>query len=275
MLLAHHVYEADLEEQLPKLRYPVFMQTKYDGFRLTKSRSRGVCVTRTGLRPYCQQLRNFLDDVLLPGMEGEVTYGSTWSDTQQLMSSRDYTVDLNKLTVRLFDYGMALNAPYYARLDKLREITPVHDQLRVVANYTAYTPGEVLDFYRKHEYFDWPANEGIILRDPKGFRLNKRSTFKEQYLIAIKPREKGIAICIGYNEQKNLSGQPTGRLGSLLCKFNGVEFSVGSGFTDDLRGLYWRNRDKLIGSDVEFYYLPVSNKIAPRQPVFSKIMEYS
>lgn len=64
--------------------------------------------------------------------------------------------------------------------------------------------------------------------------------------------------------------RPAGCLGSFKvrdCK-TGVEFSVGSGFDQSERELYWNNRDSMVGLILKYKHFEVGAKTAPRFPVF-------
>ena len=61
---------------------------------------------------------------------------------------------------------------------------------------------------------------------------------------------------IGCNEG---TGRLAGTLGALVLNFKGNEVKVGSGFSDEQRAKFWRNRDNLIGVLCEVKYKDVSN----------------
>lgn len=54
------------------------------------------------------------------------------------------------------------------------------------------------------------------------------------------------------------SGRLSGTLGALVVDFKGNEVKVGSGFTDEQRGNFWKNRDKIVGELCEVKYKEVS-----------------
>ena len=55
------------------------------------------------------------------------------------------------------------------------------------------------------------------------------------------------------------SGRLSGTLGALVVDFKGNEVKVGSGFTDEQRGDFWKNRDKIVGELCEVKYKEVSS----------------
>jgi DNA ligase-1 len=75
------------------------------------------------------------------------------------------------------------------------------------------------------------------------------------------------------SHQENLV--PTGTLGALLVRSDEFtnEFSIGSGFTDELRADLWKRRNQLKGKLVKFKYQPYGVKDVPRFPVFIGIRD--
>ena len=116
-----------------------------------------------------------------------------------------------------------------------------------------------------------------------------RSTLKEGYLLKVKKWEDSEARIVGYeNLQTNLNEAvidergytkrssakegkvDTESLGALFVKDlqTGVEFKVGSGFTQDERERMWADQDNLIGKIITYKYFPVGVKDKPRFPIF-------
>lgn len=55
------------------------------------------------------------------------------------------------------------------------------------------------------------------------------------------------------------SGRLSGTLGALVLDYKGNEVRVGSGFSDELRTVFWQNKDSLIGSLCEVKYKEISS----------------
>ena len=130
--------------------------------------------------------------------------------------------------------------------------------------------------------------EGLILRDPDAPYKMGRSTMKEGYLLKLKRFIDAEAEVIGFEErmannnvatiselgrtkrsshQANKSGR--GDLGALVCRTpEGIEFNIGTGFTDSERDQLWRDRDQISGRIAKYKFFPVGVKEAPRHPVF-------
>ena len=73
------------------------------------------------------------------------------------------------------------------------------------------------------------------------------------------------------HSKDNLLGMDT--MGAMTVRalngvFEGVEFSIGTGFTSDQRKDLWSRRHDLNGRVVKFKWFPGGSKDAPRFPVF-------
>lgn len=131
--------------------------------------------------------------------------------------------------------------------------------------------------------------EGIMLRHPDGQYKHGRSTAKEAWLLKLKRFTDADAKVIGFTElrtntneaKKNALGhlersskkdgmKNAQTLGSLVVKDikSGVEFEIGTGFTQAQRQELWNNGDNLIGRLVKYKSQPVGVKEKPRFPVF-------
>jgi len=64
------------------------------------------------------------------------------------------------------------------------------------------------------------------------------------------------------------TGKHTGKLGSVVVDYNGVEVQVGSGFSDELRDTIWSDPDTFIGRMIEVRYQEVTPDGSLRFPTF-------
>ena len=158
--------------------------------------------------------------------------------------------------------------------------------------------GEELEKLR--EDFLAAGYEGTMVRDPNGRYKFGRSTLKEQILCKIKAWADEEAVVIGAVEQMHNANEATrdavgnvkrssakagkvgtGKLGALICRTeDGVEFEIGTGFTDAQRVAIWKEAeaplalagDGIIGLVVKFRHQPPPGGrapgSAPRFPVF-------
>lgn len=129
--------------------------------------------------------------------------------------------------------------------------------------------------------------EGVMLRKVDGPYKQGRSTLREGYLLKLKRFSDDEAVIVGFIEQqRNLNPQVingNGRLerghsqagkvgkntlGTLVVhhkKFG--EFEIGSGLSDGLRDLIWKDPDSYRGLTVKFKYQAHGMKDKPRHPV--------
>ena len=134
--------------------------------------------------------------------------------------------------------------------------------------------------------------EGVMLRSRKAPYKHGRSTMKEGGLMKLKQFKDGEAEVLSLieqmentNEQKidelgrakrssHKAGKVAkGTLGALHVRDiqTGIEFDVGTGFDDELRRLYWQQRNgskSLVGQVITYKYFPSGSKDKPRFPVF-------
>ena len=111
--------------------------------------------------------------------------------------------------------------------------------------------------------------EGLMLRRPNSIYEPKRSST----LFKLKKFLDAEAVVIGYEEldvQTAAKEHLRGCMGRLTCKLpNGIEFGVGSGFTDAQR----INPPK-IGSTITFRYQELTKTGTPRFPRFVAVRDY-
>ncbi len=90
--------------------------------------------------------------------------------------------------------------------------------------------------------------EGIMIKDPESFYECKRSTT----WLKLKPV---IEISLKVKDFEEGTGRNAGKLGAIIAE--GVDndkffrLNIGSGFSDEQRESFWKNRNKLIGQIVE------------------------
>ena len=138
--------------------------------------------------------------------------------------------------------------------------------------------------------------EGVMLRYPDAPYKNGRSTVKEGALLKLKRFSDSEAYVLGmepllrnHNEAvKNALGHTErsshkdnmvadSLLGALHVKdiHTGVEFSIGSGFTEEQRRDIWNRQEELKGSIVKYKYFEVGVKDKPRFPIFCGLRHFN
>jgi len=129
--------------------------------------------------------------------------------------------------------------------------------------------------------------EGLMLKPCDAKYKKGRASKTKTELIKIKPNEDAEAEIIGFtqkfhNENEVIINElgyssrsshkanmaPVEALGSLIARFNGVEFEIGTGFTESERYHIWMNKSEFLGRLVKFKYQNFGNYEKPRCPVY-------
>ena len=104
--------------------------------------------------------------------------------------------------------------------------------------------------------------EGVMLRQPGSPYEQKRS----RHLLKYKPVETDEAVVVGHIPGE---GKHAGRLGALVCDWNGIKFGIGTGMSDQVR-----ENPPFAGVVVTFSYQELTKDGVPRFPVFVGIRDY-
>lgn len=130
--------------------------------------------------------------------------------------------------------------------------------------------------------------EGVMIRSMGGEYKHGRSTLKEGLLLKLKRFTDDEALIIGveclmrngnaaetnalgYTERSSAADGliPMDMLGALIVRrADGVEFKVGSGFTETQRYDFWLRQDEIIGKIITYKHFEVGAKDKPRFPIF-------
>lgn len=176
------------------------------------------------------------------------------------------------------------SALFYSRVDKMKELS--HPFIEVVEQKYF---DNMKDILLLEEQYLAQGGEGLICKSPASPYKYGRSTIRENYALKLKRFMDSEAKIIGfhplYTNQNDAiiddlgymkrSTQKDGMivqetLGALLVRdvYSGVEFKIGSGFTDELRKKIWQNRSIYLNKDIKYKYFPVGIKEKPRFPIF-------
>jgi len=283
--------------ELTKLRYPVLATPKLDGIRCMTIEGIGckdaqsIAVSRT-LKSIPNRHTYQAVCTLPVGLDGELmTYSqggkpSPFNVVQGNIMAFEGTPNFRYV---VFDYVIDPDA-YFDRgyEERVRDL------------HTLSLPGWCIKLQPK---VCWNADElqayeaqclaegyeGICFRSPKSKYKFGRSTVNEQHLLKLKRFEDHDAEVIGFEElhrnqnepHKNELGYqrrqslsegmvPADTLGSLIVRDRetGVEFNIGSGFTDMDRIEIWSNLDKYRGRLVKYKCQAYGQKDKPRMPIF-------
>lgn len=266
--------------------YPVFVSPKLDGVRCLIIN--GIAVSRN-LKPIPNRV---VSEVLrdMPAMDGELIVGpphgpDVFNRTSSGVMSRD---GVPKFTYWVFD--ALTNAPmqFNERYDLMkRYVNSVGSRVvQPVIQKFVKTPEALLAYEADMLLAGY---EGIMIRSPNGLYKQGRSTVREGGLLKLKRFEDGEAEVIGFVEKERNDNEQTrdelgrakrsshksgkraaGTLGALIVKdrVSGVQFQIGSGFSESERADVWGDRGSFLGRLVKYKFQAVGVKEAPRFPTF-------
>ncbi len=117
------------------------------------------------------------------------------------------------------------------------------------------------DIMELHDEYVSQGFEGAMIKDfeapykfGRGYEVMKLKAFHDVDVV-IKSLMEG-------------TGKHSEKLGSVCIDFNGVEVSIGSGFSDDLREKIWSDKNSFIGRTIEVRYQEVTPDGSLRFPTF-------
>lgn len=268
------------------VKFPVLASPKIDGIRAIVRD--GMLMTQS-LKPvpnkFIQSSVNWAD---YEGLDGELVVGSptdanVMQATQSGVMSEEGEPDWHYWCFDLWNAG----GDYSARFSQLASNGKmwVKNRIIVLRQHIMLEDKDLKDY---EEEVLGQNFEGVMLRNPNGLYKYGRSTENEGYLVKMK-RFQDAEATILYSTPLMTNNNPakTNNLGlterssakdglvakDMLGAFHvvnddGIEFDVGTGFTEAQREEYWWNREALIGQRVKFKFFNGGVKVAPRFPVF-------
>lgn len=230
-------------------------------------------------------------------LDGEIVVGpptapDVYLKTMSGVMSRDGEPDIKLLVFDVIpnmrENGLVPGAAFSVRYALLKNIM-ARDKtglLELVEQVVVNNEEELTALEEK-----WLAQgyEGVMIRSLLGMYKFGRSTVKEGHLLKLKrflDSEAEVLECIELEHNNNVAtknelgrtkrsshkaGKSAGfTLGALRVKDvkTGVEFQIGSGFTEQDRNELWAIRQELPGSFIKYSYFPTGNKEKPRFPVY-------
>lgn len=281
-LLAAKTTDADLQ----KLKFPMLLSPKIDGIRALvvggKLMSRSMKLIPNA---HTQALFGRPE---LEGLDGELVVGNPWDKNlmQQTTSgvmSHGGVPDVHYYVFDKWDYPGPFHERFYmikhGGYDQESAVHIVHHTL--VSSYDALLGLE--------DVFTTQGFEGVMLRSLTGSYKQNRSTLREGILLKVKRFQDSEAVVLDYellnrnlNEQtkdeRGYSKRSTSQdgkvadelVGSLLVRdcVSGIDFNIGSGFTDIQRRALYADRANLKGRIVKYKSFSIGVKEKPRFPIF-------
>lgn len=221
------------------------------------------------------------------GFDGELIIGApnahdVYNRTVSGVMSHDGEPNVHYYIFDMYDQGNDGYDERYRHIINANLPANIH----VVESFNANNVDDVLAFetiaVEKEEY------EGIMLRKVEKPYKFGRSTLKEGGLLKFKRFTDDEAVILSITEKMKNENEAftnelgatarslkkegmvaAGTMGAILVKnTEGVEFEVGTGFTDEQRQYFWDNQDALIGKTIKYRYQKVGVKEKPRFPSF-------
>ena len=279
------------DEQISKLFDKfgeMYASPKLDGIRCMIQN--GIALSRS-LKPirnkYIQAVLGGLE--VFDGLDGELivgdptahdVYRTTTSNVMRSTGTPDFTFWIFDLFNHPYTYS--------SRQYEIYSIDPtgIQPHIKVLKSVSIFNINEM---HAYEQFCLGQGYEGIILRDPNSGYKHGRSTAKEGGLLKVKRFEDGEAGILAVEEQMHNGNEaktnelgrtqrsshkenkvPMGTLGALVCKdvVTGIQFNIGTGFTDEVRQQLWWSRDRLIGQTIKYKSFKIGVKDAPRHPVY-------
>jgi DNA ligase-1 len=273
------------DEELRKLPYPMLLSPKIDGIRALVVGGR---LLSRSMKPIPNEWTQALfGRPELEGLDGELVVGNPWDKNlmQQTTSGVMSKAGVPDVTYHIFDKWNE-DTIFIGRIEQaLLTGTRAHLIYGVKHQYV-HSYEEMIQ--AEQEYI-LQGYEGVMLRSPYGSYKQNRSTLREAILVKVKRFTDAEATIIGYEPlYRNLNAATKDErgytkrshhqdnqladdlLGSLTVRNeSGIDFSIGSGFTDNQRRELWRRRDSLPGRIVKYKCFETTGVLdKPRFPIF-------
>ena len=275
-------------KDLSTLSYPVLVSPKLDGIRALVID--GMLVSRT-LKPIPnKELQARYGKPEFNGLDGELILGDpTAPDVFNKTTSCVMTRDADASEVKFYVFDVVSQNPYADRLAYVKTLCEHQPNVICVPQALCHNVKEAEVIEAKYVAQGF---EGVVFRTPNGHYKQGRSTLKEQILIKYKRFETSEAIIIGFEEKMHNDNEATtdergytkrsshlenrraaGTLGALICKdlASGVEFNIGTGFSNEQRQHIWDNQEQYLNKIISYQHFPVGVVDKPRFPSYRGI----
>jgi len=118
----------------------------------------------------------------------------------------------------------------------------------------------------------------MVSEDKEGLMLNRDSKYSCKRHNGILKVKRFYTVDLKIVETEEGSGRNSGRLGAFVVEYKGNSVNVGSGFSDEQREEYWKNREAMPGRVIEVKYKEESSdkktgQVSLQFPVFVSLRE--
>ena len=278
---------------LSEIKYPCIASPKLDGIRCVMAD--GIPFSRSMKRIPNKFIQQELMKLQLHGLDGELMLASgDFNSVQSAIMSEHGMPDFYLAVFDKFDIVSGFTKRYEGAAAEVFQLD--NPRVKLVEHIMCENEEDL-----RNAWEAWIAEgyEGAMVRSPDGPYKRGRSTLNQGYLLKLKKWHDAEAEIIGFeelerNENEAYTGElgqtkrssekggmvPAGTLGSLLVRWNGQTFKVGTGFgrgipgeDERLRSHIWNNQEAYKGKKVTFKYQEVSRYGIPRFPAFKGFRE--
>lgn len=254
-----------------KVRFPVYVEAKFDGIRVVLDGNRGIAYSRTGKLLSALHEAAQLWQRLTEGLESwervvDCEYGNDW--TNSMAATGKEVIPISDLAV-FYMFDLPECEGDYLRRKEALETVYERVKARGGGNVFQYVSYERVDdeagIERVYHAMLEKGYEGLMIKRNAPYK-GGRSVLWQKY----KPEETIDCVIEGCIEGQ---GKFAGMLGALVVREpdRGIVFNVGTGFTDAQRRKIWKDREEVIGHFVEIAVQPNWEQIGlPRFPRFKR-----
>lgn len=270
-----------------EVTWPKIIQPKLDGICCLAVN--GVAMSRT-MKPIPNKfIQEYFKEHNLHGFHGELMVAGDFNDVQSGVMRVEGSPDFYYVIYDKWDS----TGCYEVRLEEIRlwfTLLPNRlNRLQLIIQKEVNSPEECIDAL---ERCITDGYEGAMLRDPYSGYKQGRHTLKSQALMKLKKFYDDEAKVIGFEEKMHNNNEkekdergyskrsskkeglvPADTLGALVVEWQGKEFKIGTGYTDEQRKYIWDNRLGLYSKFVTFKYQELSKYSVPRFPVWKCFRE--
>ena len=267
------------EKRLNKWTPPYICQPKFDGVRcraipLTTSLKSNEYLLLSSEENIIYSVPHINRELSLLSLQCELDgelyhHGMKFEDIVSITSRTvNLHEDYNLMQFHIFD--VINNEQQIRRQLIIENLRNISMWLRVAPFWLCENLDDIMRVYEKLLESKY---EGIIVRNVNAPYERKRSS----WIMKFKAKKEDEYEIVGYEEEMSIEGNPKNSLGALRCKSgDGNIFSVGTGFSRDMRNDLWKDREALPGcvARVKYQHLTTGRQV-PRFPVFVEVVNAS
>jgi len=265
------------EGRLSKWTPPYIVQPKYDGVRcraipIETGPTGNEYILVSSEENLLYSVPHINESLRHTGLRAELDgelycHGMSFEEILSI-TSRTVNIHSDYTKIKFHCFDIVNDQPQMKRLILIDSLRGVSNDLIIAPFWMCETFDDVMCTYDRLIELGY---EGMIVRHFQASYERKRST----YVMKFKPKKEDEYEIVGWEEEISIEGRLKGSLGSLTCNSgDGNTFSVGTGFSRELRESLWRDRDTLKGkiAKVQYQHL-TTGKNVPRFPVFVEVIE--